>query len=247
MTIPPLHNLLKLACLSALMLALIPASRASAANETIPFKVSVKGQIHETYDRAFECSSEAGGADISFTTHGFEKTSVKAYGGWRDDLLAEVHSDRRGTRTVTCDGEPGSPADACAAEDFKSRVRLDFVGNPLTLGMYGDREAHGYGNGCLYAPDPFPEKEQEFDTLQLLWDHGAKSPQLYNIFGGQDGRGHRYARKRRWTVRYEDTITRPYRYGGQKVGTYTADVEYVVKFRRLGPLWPGGGKPPWNR
>jgi hypothetical protein len=225
------------------MLALIPAARASAGNETIPFEVSVKGQIHETFQRTEGCIAESGGADLSFTTHGFRRTSVKAYGGWRDDLLAGIHSERGGMRTVSCDGDAGTTGGDCGAKDFKSRIQLDFVGNPLTLGMYGDRRAHGYG--CLYAPDAFPEEEQEFDTLQLLWDHGARSKQLFKIFGGQDGKGHRYSRTRKWTVRYKDTITRPYRYGGKTIGTYSADVEYVVEFRRLGPLWPGG-KPPWK-
>ncbi len=262
MTRPPIH-LLRLALLSALMLALVPATHARA--ETIPFKVSVKGQISERWQRAYaldyyECkprTEESGGATITFATPKPQRATAHIDRGWRGKIVANVHSERHGTSTqrdtaggTFCHPEPTVRGGTCSPKDFKTRVGLDFGDDPFTLGMYGNRRAHGFD--CVYAPDAFPEKDQEFDVFQLLWDRGPTVRAYpFNVFGGRDAKGRNRPRKRQWTIRYKGRVNRPYWWrrddgSRQRVGTYSADFDYVVKFRRIGPIWPGG-KPPWKR
>jgi hypothetical protein len=247
-SLPMTKRLLQLACACALVLVAVPA--VASAGYSVPFKVSVKGTIdeswHHDWTSDYDChprTTGSGSASIAFATAKPASMRAHFYGGWRGNLIADVQATRNGTITRGgCYGEPQVIGGDCGARSYKSRVNLDYEDKPFNIGLFGDRRAFLGGN-CEYAPDAFPEAEQEFDSFQLLWNHGPKVPKYsYWIFGGRDGKGHDIRARRQWTIHYKDHIARPYyarRSDGSKVayGEYAADVEYWVTFRRVGKIW----------
>ena len=257
------RHLLLLACVCALAL---PAGASAAGG--LPFDITVKGQITERWARSFSedygaCPQQIhdeGGATIRFETLKPQRATAAYYSGWRGNPKVQITSERHGTKTVSghedwsgptmrCDDTPQTTGGPCGLKTFSSPLTLDYNSRPFRIGLVGEHDEWSPGSDCLYTPHP--ETYDDFDDygwdpLALVHDAGPKLKVPYTmwVYGGRF-KGREIRARRQWTFRYSDRVTIPYRRyrNGPAVGTYTADVEYAITFRRIGKIW----RPPSQR
>jgi hypothetical protein len=254
-------RILQLACVSALALSCAPTSQA-LAKEELPFKVTVKGTIGETWSRVDEredgeCHMRhelKGGASIRFETPGPQRVKASIDDGWTGNPRLRVTSQRTGTETTVggeraengeffCDNEPRVRGGECGTKTGTAPLGLSFAYRPFRIEASGEGDLWDGNTDCVYPPSPLVYSlydDTSWDTLALLERAGLRLKQRYGfwVFGGGDAHGHTFKRRRAWSFHNTKRITLPYREskGGPQLGELTADVEWTITFRHIGKI-----------
>jgi hypothetical protein len=219
------------------------AGLAPAASASVPFDVSVRGQITERWsadqdpvsDGCGRRTTGSGEATLGFKTAKPYRLTLDSYTGFHSKPAVLVNVDRQGGVSTStyddCDQpEPGSSG--CGVRSYRSRIDLG-IHNPWTKQLLdGDADVFSTPGGDCPLPGDFgvPEGIQadSFETVDLLTHYGPQLRITRKLFGGCDGHGRCYTPHKRTVIHFRKHIDVPFVKAGKRFGSYRADVDWTI-------------------
>jgi hypothetical protein len=249
MTRRPTTFLVAFACLCAGLLAAQDA-QAGLTPANAQFDVRVQGQMVERWEKnintRYGCSprtESSGGATIKFATPKKYRVTAGAYTGFHGSPPVDVHVERHGQlRHVNLDGSPAPCGEAapdrdgsaCGERDFRSRIVLPRT-SKFGLQLRGDNSE--YGPDCPYPEPTWKLAEDFYESTSMIGLNASNVSWYPRLYGTCNSSGRNcHPGKRNVTFRFKKHVTSPYgrpQWGDDLTGTYQADIEWTVKFRRV--------------
>src|SRR3954454_1207155 len=220
------------------------AAPASASYYGTPFKVTVQGQITESWSHTIPgCNGpqqRSGNATINFATPSPQLATLQAYQGWHGTIQTNVSVQRS---AVDTEADPICARDntGCGATSYRALLKFPNHVNKFRLQLAGD--SRRWGGRCHTADDPFGSFADQFDsTAYLLGNYGPSFDSLKTLISSQlaPKKKHGKSKKKKplkpVTITYDRHVDIPYKplVAGQAPGAFGADIHYTVTFVQAG-------------